>query len=59
MKTNMILPMLILLVAVITTSCESSEPVQKDPAKITLNYKSEELTGPRWMLFTMFCISVI
>ncbi len=43
MKTNMILPILILLVAVITTSCESSEPVQKDPAKITLNYKSEQI----------------
>ena len=43
MKTNMILPILILLVTVITTSCESSEPVQKDPAKITLNYKSEQI----------------
>jgi serine protease inhibitor len=39
----MILPILILLVAGITSSCENSEPVKKDPAKITLNYKSEEV----------------
>ena len=39
----MILPILILLVAGITSSCENSEPVKKDPAKITLNYKSEEI----------------
>ena len=40
--------MIILLVAGITlagisSSCEKSQPLQKDPAKITLNYKSEEL----------------
>lgn len=43
MKINLILPILILLVAWITSSCENSEPVKKDPAKITLNYKSEEI----------------
>jgi serpin B len=48
MKTNNIHPIIVLLVlgitlAGITSSCEKSQPVQKDPAKITLNYKSEEL----------------
>jgi serine protease inhibitor len=48
MKTNMILSIITLLaagiaVAGITSSCEKSGPVQKDPAKITLNYKSEEI----------------
>jgi len=43
MKTNIILPILILLVAAITTSCENTEPVKKDPDKITLNYKSEQI----------------
>ncbi len=42
-KTHIILPIIILLFVGITTSCENSEPVQKDPAKITLNYKSEQI----------------
>ncbi len=48
MKTNYIQPILIHLVVGITlsgilSSCEKSQPVQKDPAKITLNYKSEQI----------------
>jgi serpin B len=43
MKTRIILPIITLIVAGFTTSCENSEPVQKDPAKITLNKKSEEI----------------
>jgi len=55
MKTNIILPILILLVAVITTSCENTEPVKKDPAKITLNYKSEQiLEADRQFAFELF-----
>jgi serpin B len=43
MKTRMILPIVTLIVAGFTNSCENSEPVQKDPAKITLNKKSEAI----------------
>ena len=43
MKTKMILSIITLIVAGFTTSCEKSEPVQKDPAKIAMNYKSEEI----------------
>ena len=43
MKTKLILPIITLLVAGLTISCEKSGPVRKDPAKITLNYKSEEI----------------
>ncbi len=43
MRKNIILPILILLVAAITTSCENTEPVKKDPDKIILNYKSEQI----------------
>ena len=43
MKTRIILPIITLIVAGFTNSCENSEPVQKDPAKITLNKKSEAI----------------
>ena len=43
MKSKLNLPIIALILAGIPISCENSEPVKKDPAKITLNYKSEAI----------------
>ncbi len=43
MKTKLIIPTIILAGAGLAYSCERSEPVQKEPAKITLNKKSEKI----------------
>ena len=43
MKSKLILPIIALIVVSMTSSCENTEPVKKDPDKITLNYKSEQI----------------
>ena len=43
MKTNLVLAIIAMVTAGLTTSCEKSEPVQKEPAKITLDKKSEKI----------------
>jgi serine protease inhibitor len=43
MKTRMILLIITLIIVGFTISCENSEPVQKEPTKISLNKKSEAI----------------
>jgi serine protease inhibitor len=43
MKTNLVLAIITIVTAGLITSCEKSAPVKKEPAKITLDKKSEKI----------------